>query len=228
MLEPAAGRGDVGMPAFGHATARELDVALVERRLDLEQQCGLFDVEDLRHGEGQTVALARLPALRLRWKFRNLPAGGPSSVRTRRTSPPLEPYLRHNCRAYRHALGERLAIGLRKPGDWVQLAKFCAGGASGYVVNLLIFAIVVGPFDQHHLIAATAAFLVAVTNNFIWNHYWTFGSPEGRKRFQALRFFAVSVVAFLFGAAILELLVSLAGVRRASPRRRSQSCAPRR
>ena len=106
----------------------------------------------------------------------------------------------------------RLGAGLRKPHNWLQLGKFCAVGASGYVVNLAIFAIFVGPLDQHHLVAATAAFLVAVTNNFVWNHYWTFGSPDGRKRFQALRFFAVSVVAFLFGAAILELLVTLAGV----------------
>ena len=49
VLELLAGRRDVGMPALGHAPARELHVALVERRLELQEQDGLLDVEDLRH-----------------------------------------------------------------------------------------------------------------------------------------------------------------------------------
>ena len=38
-----------GMPALGQLAARELDVALVERRIDLEEQDGLLDVQHLRH-----------------------------------------------------------------------------------------------------------------------------------------------------------------------------------
>ena len=37
---------------------------------------------------------------------------------------------------------------------------------------------------------------------------WTFGAREGHAGFQAARFFAVSVGAFVVAAAILELLVS--------------------
>ena len=65
---------------------------------------------------------------------------------------------------------------------------------------------------MHHLIAATAAFVVGVTNNFWWNRHWTFRAGAGRAGFQAPRFFTVSVVAFLFAAAVLELLVSVVGV----------------
>ena len=54
--------------------------------------------------------------------------------------------------------------------------------------------------------------MVAVTNNFWWNRHWTFRARDGHAGFQAARFFAVSVVAFLFAAAVLELLVSVAGV----------------
>ena len=61
---------------------------------------------------------------------------------------------------------------------------------------------------MHHLVAATLAFVVAVTNNFWWNRHWTFGARGGHAGFQAARFFTVSVVAFLFAAAMLELLVS--------------------
>ena len=90
--------------------------------------------------------------------------------------------------------------------------KFCAVGASGYVVNLCVFAAFVGLLDAHHLVAATAAFVVAVLNNFWWNRHWTFRARGGHAGFQAARFFAVSIVAFLVAATVLELLVSVAGL----------------
>lgn len=106
----------------------------------------------------------------------------------------------------------RLRAGVRKPQNWLQLAKFCAVGGSGYVVNLAVFSVAVEVGDLHHLVAATLAFLVAVTNNFWWNRYWTFGARAGHAGFQAARFLVVSVVAFVFAAIVLELLVSSAGM----------------
>jgi dolichol-phosphate mannosyltransferase len=108
-----------------------------------------------------------------------------------------------------HAVHLRVRAGLRKPHNWVQLIKFCAVGASGYVVNLCVFAACVGLLDLHHLVAATAAFVVAVMNNFWWNRHWTFRARGGHAGFQAARFFTVSIAAFLFAAAMLELLVSV-------------------
>ena len=101
---------------------------------------------------------------------------------------------------------------MRRQHNWVQLVKFCAVGASGYAVNLAVFTLAVKVFDLHHLVAATLAFVVAVTNNFMWNRHWTFAARGGRAGFQAARFFAVSVAAFLFAAALLELLVSGLGL----------------
>ena len=103
-----------------------------------------------------------------------------------------------------------MRAGLRKPHNWVQLLKFCAVGASGYVVNLCVFALCVEGIGMHHLLAATVAFVVAVMNNFWWNRHWTFRARSGHAGFQAARFFTVSVVAFLFAASILEVLVSVA------------------
>jgi putative flippase GtrA len=94
----------------------------------------------------------------------------------------------------------------------MQLLKFCAVGASGYVVNLCVFAACVGLLDTHHLVAATAAFVVAVLNNFWWNRHWTFRARGGHAAFQAARFFTISIAAFVFAAAVLEVLVSVAGV----------------
>jgi putative flippase GtrA len=106
----------------------------------------------------------------------------------------------------------RLRAGMRKPGNWVQLAKFCAVGGSGYVVNIAVFAFAVEVLGLHHLVAATLAFLVAVTNNFWWNRHWTFDARGGHAGFQAARFVTVSVIAFVFAAAVLETLVSAAGM----------------
>ena len=94
----------------------------------------------------------------------------------------------------------------------MQLLKFCTVGVSGYVVNLCVFAVCVELLDLHHLVAATLAFVVAVLNNFWWNRHWTFRARGGRAGFQAARFFTISTAAFVFAAAILELLVSVVGV----------------
>jgi putative flippase GtrA len=110
------------------------------------------------------------------------------------------------------ALHLRVRAGLRRPHNWVQLVKFCAVGGSGYIVNLSVFALCFEVLGLHYLLAATVAFLVAVTNNFWWNRQWTFKVGGGRAVFQAPRFLAVSVAAFLFAAGVLELLVSVAGL----------------
>jgi putative flippase GtrA len=101
----------------------------------------------------------------------------------------------------------RVRQGLRRQHNWVQLGKFCLVGGSGYVVNLVVFTLAFELGNLHHLAAATIAFAVAVTNNFWWNRHWTFGAGTGHAGFQAARFIAVSVGAFMFAAAVLELLV---------------------
>ena len=101
----------------------------------------------------------------------------------------------------------RLRHGVRRADNWLQLVKFCAVGGSGYVVNLFVFTLLLESVGVHHLIAACGAFVVAVANNFFWNRHWTFDARDGHAGFQAARFFAVSVFAFLFAAALLESLV---------------------
>jgi dolichol-phosphate mannosyltransferase len=106
----------------------------------------------------------------------------------------------------------RVRDGMKRSHNWIQLMKFTLVGGSGYVVNLGVFALAVKVLDVHHLVAATLAFLVAVLNNFWWNRHWTFGAKDGHAGFQAARFFAVSVFAFVFAAALLEILINKAGM----------------
>jgi dolichol-phosphate mannosyltransferase len=105
----------------------------------------------------------------------------------------------------------RVRHGLRQTDNWVQLLKFLCVGGTGYALNLAVFSLLAVALDVNHLVAATVAFIVAVSNNFWLNRHWTFGAGDGHAGFQAARFFAVSVVAFLFSLGVLELLVSVAG-----------------
>lgn len=105
----------------------------------------------------------------------------------------------------------RIHLGTRKPQNWVQLFKFGVVGATGYVVNLAVFALLTQALGVHHIAAAVGAFCVAVSNNFLWNRHWTFQATEGHPGFQAARFFTVSVLALGVNLVLLYLLVDVAG-----------------
>jgi putative flippase GtrA len=103
---------------------------------------------------------------------------------------------------------KRIGRGTRKSENWVQLVQFGVVGASGYFVNLAVFAVLTGVLlDIHHIPAAIGAFCVAVTNNFWWNRHWTFDARHGHAGFQAARFFTVSVLALGINLIVLELLI---------------------
>ncbi len=106
----------------------------------------------------------------------------------------------------------RVRAGLRKPANWLQLVRFALVGVSGYVVNLAVFSICVAIAGLGHRPAAVLAFVVALCNNFAWNRRWTFAAHGGHAGAQMARFCVVSVGAFLFSFAVLELLVAGVGV----------------
>src|SRR3954469_6914120 len=102
---------------------------------------------------------------------------------------------------------KRIGRGTLKPGNWLQLFQFGLVGASGYLINLVVFAVLNGPFSIHYIGAAILAFCVAVTNNFWWNRHWAFDAKHGPAGFQAARFFTVSVLALAVNLIALKLLV---------------------
>jgi putative flippase GtrA len=101
----------------------------------------------------------------------------------------------------------RGALGRRQ--NWLQLARFCTVGAIGYVVNLVVYTLLLHGADFHYLLAATGSFLVAVTSNYTWNRLWTFRHQRGHVGYQGLRFLVVSTIALLANLAILYVLVRL-------------------
>ncbi|MFY9265408.1 MAG: GtrA family protein [Solirubrobacterales bacterium] len=103
----------------------------------------------------------------------------------------------------------RVRHGVRQTHNWIQLAKFGAVGASGYVVNLVAYELSRGQLDVHYLAAAVIAFCFGVTNNFLWNRYWTFKATDGHAGFQAARFLVVSLIALGFNLVVLAALVGV-------------------
>jgi putative flippase GtrA len=109
-----------------------------------------------------------------------------------------------------HGLSSRQRVegALRRPANWHQLGKFCIVGTSGYAVNLVIYAGALAT-GVHYSVAAALSFLVAVSNNYVWNRVWTFKLHKGHGVFQGVRFFTVSLCALLANLVILDILVSV-------------------
>ena len=106
-------------------------------------------------------------------------------------------------------LRARASHALRQRHNWTQLAKFCVVGASGYAVNLAVYAALLNGANLHYTLAATGSFVVAVTNNYLWNRLWTFKQSRGHFGFQALRFFVVALIAYAGNLVILTVLVEV-------------------
>jgi dolichol-phosphate mannosyltransferase len=104
---------------------------------------------------------------------------------------------------------QRVGSALGKRSNWEQLAKFCIVGASGYLVNLAVFASLLKWAGVHYIPAAVGSFLVAVANNYTWNRLWTFRGQRGGVAYQGLRFLVVSSVALGANLVVLYALVAV-------------------
>jgi putative flippase GtrA len=109
-------------------------------------------------------------------------------------------------------LHTRVRHGVRRPHNWLQLVRFGAVGATGYVVNLAVFALCVHLLGVDYRVAAVIAWVVSVLNNFWLNRHWTFGAQASHPVHQGARFFAVSLLTFAFTYVVLIGLVSGLGV----------------
>lgn len=88
-----------------------------------------------------------------------------------------------------------------------QFVRFCAVGASGYAVNLAVYAALL-EVGMHYLAAAAIAFLVAAGSNYLWNRTWTFRTSDAPVLGQGAR--ALVVSALSLGANQLFLVVLVA------------------
>jgi dolichol-phosphate mannosyltransferase len=88
-----------------------------------------------------------------------------------------------------------------------QFVRFCAVGASGYAINLAVYAALLA-VGLHYLAASAIAFLVAAASNYVWNRIWTFQTSHAPVLRQGTRAFTVSALSL--GANQLFLVVLVA------------------
>jgi putative flippase GtrA len=104
---------------------------------------------------------------------------------------------------------DRVADALRRVENWLELVKFCAVGASGYVVNLVVYTTLLHGAGLHYLLAAACSFVAAATNNYWWYRHWTFRAGPGRRYDQGSRFLAVSAVSLCANLLVLHGLIGV-------------------
>jgi len=97
---------------------------------------------------------------------------------------------------------------LRARHNWIQLAKFCAVGGIGYVINLAVYTALLHG-GLHYLLAATCSFLVAVTNNYFVNRHWTFHDRRHHVGVQGFQFLVVSAASLAANLLVLHVLIRL-------------------
>jgi putative flippase GtrA len=102
----------------------------------------------------------------------------------------------------------RATRALRARHNWLELAKFCIVGASGYAINLGVYVALLG-IGAHA--AAVISFVVSAANNYWWNRHWTFRGQRGHFALQGMRFFAVSLAALGVNQLWLFIFLDVAG-----------------
>lgn len=88
-----------------------------------------------------------------------------------------------------------------------QFLRFCAVGASGYVVNLVVYSALLHA-GLHYAAAAGVSFVVAAGSNYVWNRVWTFRAVGARVLTQGTRAFFVAGIALGANQLFLAVLVA--------------------
>ena len=88
-----------------------------------------------------------------------------------------------------------------------QFVRFCAVGASGYAVNLAVYAALLTA-GLHYLAAAGISFLVAAGSNYLWNRTWTFRTSGAPVVGQGARALVVSALSLGANQLFLYVLVA--------------------
>ena len=84
--------------------------------------------------------------------------------------------------------------------------KFALIGGIGTIINLAIFWALLEMGNVEYHVAAAIAFVVADTNNFIWNRWWTFRSKE-KPATRYVQFLVISLIGLGLNQAFLTVLV---------------------
>lgn len=90
-------------------------------------------------------------------------------------------------------------------------ARFCLVGLAGFVINFILLTFLYKTLHVHLFISQLIAAEVALFNNFMWHHHWTYKDRGGHKTIGSLiiQFHATSWVAIIGSALLMSLGVNV-------------------
>jgi dolichyl-phosphate beta-glucosyltransferase len=90
--------------------------------------------------------------------------------------------------------------------------KYCIVGTTGTAIDLIALYIFVEYFSIPIIPAAALSFLLAVTNNFIFNKIWTFKNHSKNYRKLYIKFLLVSTVGLALTVSFMHLFANIFGI----------------
>lgn len=99
---------------------------------------------------------------------------------------------------------------IRIKGNLSQFIKFGCVGLFGAFINLSIYYVLVRFAHTSVNVSSVLAFLIAVTNNYVINHMWTFGVENENKTInlqQYVYYFMGNIVGLMCNLAVLNWVI---------------------
>ena len=91
-----------------------------------------------------------------------------------------------------------------------QLVRFAIVGGTGTIVSLVTLYLFTDKVGLNYLISNIVAFMLAVTNNYLWNTLWTFKSSKGISGY--VKYIVMSLITFGITTLLLYILTSILGL----------------
>ena len=88
----------------------------------------------------------------------------------------------------------------------LKFLKFCIVGFSGMVVDFGFTWLCKEKFKWNKYVSNTIGFVLAATNNYIWNRWWTFQSDNANIPIEYGKFLVISVIGLGLNNLVIYLL----------------------
>ena len=88
----------------------------------------------------------------------------------------------------------------------LKFSKFALVGMSGLIIDFAVTFVLKEKLKINKYIANSIGFVLAATNNYLFNRIWTFRNDHPDVPVQYVKFIAVSLIGLILNNAILKLL----------------------
>ena len=88
----------------------------------------------------------------------------------------------------------------------LKFLKFCVVGFSGMVVDFGVTWLCKEKFKWNKYVSNSIGFVLAATNNYIWNRWWTFQSDNANIPIEYGKFLVISVIGLGLNNLVVYLL----------------------